>query len=61
MHFLFCQNMPMPPMVKFMRNILKDHILRIIYVLKARPKSVYTRVNKTHKHVIYIYASSPHE
>ena len=24
------------------------------YVFMARPKSVYTRVNKTHKHVIYM-------
>ena len=31
-HTIFCQNMPMPPKVNFMKNILKDHILRTIYV-----------------------------
>ena len=50
-HTLFCQNMPMPPKVifmknilknmpkppkvKFMTNILKDHIVRTIYVFNA--------------------------
>ena len=32
-HTIFCPNMPMPPKVKFMKNILKDHILiRTIYM-----------------------------
>ena len=35
-HTIFCQNMPMPPKVKFMKNILKDHILRTIYVFNAK-------------------------
>ena len=33
---LFCQNMPMPPKVKFMKNILKYDILCTIYVFNAK-------------------------
>ena len=84
-HF-FCQNMPMPPKVKFMNKYtetktiyyvlymclmpklvtrctiydvksLENYIARspaTANVPPGRPKSVYTRVNKTHKHFIYM-------